>query len=126
MPNYPIEPFLIHYDDNERERPKWRTFENITWGTKETCCKNLNQAYDLLALIKAYLNNRLDTKAYYTLGINLEASLIEKNGKYYLEIRGSGVCQIDKLRATAMDLQLSRLLATMALEMSSDELLVEN
>jgi hypothetical protein len=115
---YPIEPFLINFDDVEKANdiPRHRDFKNITWGEK-TCCENLNQAYALLALVRSYLSNRLDTKAAYTLGINLQARLINKQEKYYLEIScDDDLCQLDKLLATALDLQLSRLLGTMVME----------
>jgi hypothetical protein len=117
---YPIEPFLINFDDVEKANdiPRHRDFKNITWGEK-TCCENLNQAYALLALVRSYLSNRLDTKATYTVGINLQARLINKQEKYYLEIScDDDLCQIDKLRATGLDLQLSRLLGTMVMEIS--------
>ena len=115
---YPIEPFLINFYDVDKmhDTPRHRRFENITWGEK-TCCENLNQAYALLALVRSYLSNRLDTKAAYTLGINLQARLINKKEKCYLEIScDDDLCQLDKLLATALDLQLSRLLGTMVME----------
>lgn len=119
MSKYPIKPFLINFDEVEKSQdiPRHREFENITWGDRKVCCENLNQAYDLLALVRAYLTQRLITKKTYTLGTNLGARVINQEGKWYLEISCEGeLCQLDKWRAIAMDLQLNRLLGTMVME----------